>query len=423
MSESDKTAELSYYSSCNVEAYALELANAAELTQICDRLLAYHQSGFSQELLFRTRALKRLKSWLKSHETEILEALHEDLKAPTRNAFISELVPVYRNLNLTLANMKSWSRPQSATKIPLPFTSKTIIHQSPLGLVSIVGSHTEPLQNCLIPLIQAISAGNCILLCPHEANPATARTLRRLCQESFDSRYIFCLPASKTAKDLAVKSEAGKIFFYGNAEEGAKVLHAAADNLTPVKLTLDAACPCVIDTDANIERLASAVSRKTLQGPKATHAAPSHFLVHESKLEDFKSRYKGKLPKASIVKWKEEDRYHLPRMIEDLGRIRVCYLFSNDEELRKRLAQLLSCDLLLTNDYSSLIASAQWIIPGKHANNASYLQGSLGFKEFSQSKISLKKSNLLELPLRIAKHAKTRALCSLAHRSDKTEQK
>lgn len=423
MSESGITAKLSYYSPCNEEAYALDLANATEFLQINERMLAYYRSSFTQELLFRTRALKRLRSWLKSHEAELLDALRADLNIATREAYLSELVPVTRGLSISLANLKSWTKPKRATKLPLPFTTKVEIHQSPLGLVTIVGSPTRPFQDCLNPLVQAVSAGNCVILCPHEENPNTARVLRKLCRECFDSRFIFCLPADKAAKDLALKSKASKIFFYGSENEGAAALHAAADSLSPVSLTLDAACPFIIDTDTDLKRLSHAFSQKAVLGSNGAYNTPSHFFVHESRLEEFLNRFDSKLPKTSILKWQEEDRYHLAGKTQELGRIHVCYLFSNDEELQKRLAKQLNCELLLINDYPSLISEEHRIIPGRHKNNANSIQAKIGFEGFSQSKISLKKPNLLELPLRIAKSAKVPTPCTLAPRKAETEQK
>ena len=423
MSQSDNSAKLSFYSPCNDEAYALELANAEEFSQISDRLLAYYRGHFTQELLFRTRALKRLKSWLKANEAELLDALHMDLGITTRDAYLNELMPVYRGLRLTLENMKGWSKPKNVTRLAFPFTTKVEIHQSPLGLVTIVGSGTHPLQDCLSPMVQAVSAGNCVLLSPHEANTNTAQLFRKLCRECFDSRFVFCLPANKDIKSLALKSKVSKIFFYGNAEDGAMALHAAADSLTPVSLALDAACPCIIDSDADPNRLLRAFSRKTHCGPKDAYSAPNHFYVHESMPKEYIDRLKAILPNGMILEWKEEDRFRLSRKIEELGRIRVCYLFSRDEKLQKRLAQQLNCELLLTNDYPSIIDDEHSIIPGKRLNNVSSLQAEHGFEAFSRSKISLNKPNLLELPLRIAKNARVRLLSVLATRKAETEQK
>lgn len=64
---------------------------------------------------------------------------------------------------------------------------KVEIRKDPYGVVLVIGPWNYPLQLCLIPVIGAIAAGNCVILKPSELSLATSQLLAKILPRYLDS--------------------------------------------------------------------------------------------------------------------------------------------------------------------------------------------------------------------------------------------
>lgn len=318
------------YSPCNDEAYALEFSSAEEVQALVSRVDTYFRGHFTLGVEFRIRQLKALRSWLKSHEVEVLQALTDDLGKAPFEGYATELGIVYDEIRTCLANVRKWSSPKganslSASVVHFPSTSK--VYASPMGTIGIMSPWNYPLQLALVPLVDAICAGNCVVLKPSQTSPHTSDLLRKMCQEAFDSRHVFCLPAGGAMNDWILECKFDKIFFTGSPNIGKKIMHAAADTLTPVTLELGGKSPCFIDKTANIKRAAQRIAWGKCINSGQTCVAPDYFLVHEDVVDEFINQMKVYLHKyygADILKSEE-----YPHIVNKRHFDRVCGLIDN----------------------------------------------------------------------------------------------
>lgn len=405
MIEPGEPKKISHYSPCNEEAYALELEDQAEIALVAKRLQRYFEGHVTQALPFRNRALKALRSWLKEHETEMLDAVCEDTGLKPREAYLAELDPVYRSIRLALANDRNWASPQKTNRSISPFKAKVELHHSPLGTVAILGGEEHPLQELLEPLVFALAAGNCVLLVPHEANTSTGKIVRKLCHDSFDSRYVFCLPADKVIKNKALSCKFAKIFISGSEDEGIATLHASADTLSPVELNLKSKNVYIIDKGINAWAFSRKVAKKhgtsNNEAKQASCATDDFLLIHEEAVSEFSACMNKPKKSAQIHIWKESDRSSMAKKAHELGSIRNCYLITDDEDFLDLLLKQLACDLLFINDYPVPTPRNHVFLPNSTGIAAAKHQANAGFDCFSLQKTSLRKPKLLELPLRV----------------------
>jgi aldehyde dehydrogenase (NAD+) len=64
---------------------------------------------------------------------------------------------------------------------------KSYIVKEPLGVVAVLGSWNYPLYTSLCPMINAIAAGNCVVLKPSEMAPYTSRVLKKIIAFNLDT--------------------------------------------------------------------------------------------------------------------------------------------------------------------------------------------------------------------------------------------
>lgn len=462
------------FSPCNDEAYALEFTSAQDVQAMVSRLDTYYEGHFTHGVEFRIRQLKALRSWLKSHEVEVLGALTADLGKAPFEGYATELGIVYDEIRTCLANIRSWMRPKSVPTSIVHFPSTSKVYPSPMGTVAILSPWNYPLQLALVPLVDAICAGNCVVLKPSKTSPHTSELLRMLCQEVFDSRYVYCLPAGRNMNDWVLGCKFEKIFFTGSPNVGKKIMHAAADNLTPVTLELGGKSPCFIDKTANIKRAAQRIAWGKCINAGQTCVAPDYFLVHEDVVDEFIAlmdkylhKYYGQDIMASseyphminrhhfnrvcglidnhgesaqvvlgggrdeaslkieptimrgvtlddpvmneeifgpvmpVITWNDETRNHLFDTPKHFGHPLACYVFSEDARFQQQIIDWLPFGGATINDVIIHLANNKMGFGGFGTSGMGAYHGKVGFDCFTHYKSTLKKSNLIELPVRV----------------------
>src|SRR5664279_3523252 len=74
-------------------------------------------------------------------------------------------------------HLSKWTRPKKVKSPMVHFISKSRIYPEPFGNVLIFGTWNYPFQINLVPLIGAISAGNCAIIKPSEFTPHSSALL------------------------------------------------------------------------------------------------------------------------------------------------------------------------------------------------------------------------------------------------------
>lgn len=63
---------------------------------------------------------------------------------------------------------------------------KVEIKKDPFGVVLVIGPWNYPFQLCVVPLMGAIAAGNCVILKPSEISSATSKVLAKIIPKYLD---------------------------------------------------------------------------------------------------------------------------------------------------------------------------------------------------------------------------------------------
>jgi aldehyde dehydrogenase (NAD+) len=272
------------------QSYGVATCVADVQNQIND-MEAYFETGETLPVEFRLRNLRRLQAYLRVHEQEALDALHADLGKSAFEAYATELGIVHDELRYYLKNLRKWVRPKMHFTPPAHFPCTSCVYPYPFGVAAVLSPWNYPLQLTLVPMIDAMGAGNCVVLKPSKTSPHTSAFIRDMCQELFDPRYIYCFEGSNEMNDWLLQVEFDKIMFTGSPRVGKEIMTAAAQNLTSVTLELGGKSPVFIAEDAFITRAAQRIAWGKCLNSGQTCVGPDYVLIHEDVVDDFIAQF------------------------------------------------------------------------------------------------------------------------------------
>lgn len=84
----------------------------------------FFQTGTTMPLHYRRSILVKLRSYLKKHEEEALQALTDDLGKSSFEGYATELGIVYDEIRFCLSKMYGWAKPK---RVPTPLASFSFI--------------------------------------------------------------------------------------------------------------------------------------------------------------------------------------------------------------------------------------------------------------------------------------------------------
>lgn len=241
---------------------------------------------------------------------------------------LSELMPIVNGIKHVRSHLKAWMRP-SKRKVGMAFKPATArVMYQPLGVVGILAPWNYPLTLTLVPLIEALAAGNRVMLKPSELTPRTAELLKRLLAETFPAEQVAVVVGDAALAGRFSELPFDHLLFTGSTNVGRHVMTAAARNLTPVTLELGGKSPVVIGADFPLKKAARLVAIGKFFNAGQTCVAPDYVMVPRHLVDTFagelleaaKQLYptiEGNKDYTSIISLKHYDR--LVGLIDQAG--------------------------------------------------------------------------------------------------------
>jgi acyl-CoA reductase-like NAD-dependent aldehyde dehydrogenase len=132
------------------------------------------------------------------------------------------------------------------------------VHFRPLGVVGVITPWNGPFILSLNPTVQALLAGNAVVLKPSEVTPFSPRILVELLREAgVPEGVVTCLDGDGETGAALVNGGVDKISFTGSVRTGKRIAEACAKQLIPCTLELGGKDAMIVCEDADLERAAS----------------------------------------------------------------------------------------------------------------------------------------------------------------------
>ncbi len=251
-----------------------------------------HRAAFAQrpfpEAAARIALLDRLESLVRDHATEWAEAISRDFGGRSRHETqLLEIFPSLEGIRHARRHVRRWMKPQRrATSLWFMPGASSIVPQ-PLGVAGIVVPWNYPLYLAIGPLVAALAAGNRAMVKMSETTPVTGELLARLVAKHFDGGEITIVNGGPEVAQAFCRLPFDHLLFTGSTGIGRHVMHAAADNLTPVTLELGGKSPAIVGRGFPVDEAASRILYGKCLNAGQTCIAPDFALVPEESVEAF----------------------------------------------------------------------------------------------------------------------------------------
>ena len=253
-----------------------------EIAAVVAAQKAFFASGRTHALAFRRAALKRLYAALTSNEKRLAQALRQDLgKSPTES-YMCEIGLLRSELGYLLKNLDRFARPR---RVPTPLThfpAKSYVLPCPYGTVLVMSPWNYPLLLSLDPLMEALAAGNTVVLKPSAYSPATSALLREILGSVFPPEYVAVITGGREENACLLEEKFDYVFFTGSKSVGREVMAKAARHLTPVTLELGGKSPCIVDRSADPALAARRIVFGKILNCGQTCVAPDYILCDKA---------------------------------------------------------------------------------------------------------------------------------------------
>lgn len=253
-----------------------------EMKKIIDRQRTFFQTGMTLDVSFRIAALKRLQHMIRRHEKEIEAALLLDLKKSSFESYMCETGLVLDEIRYMLRHIRSFAKEQNVRTPLAQFCSRSYRKPSPYGVTLIVSPWNYPILLTLDPLIDAIAAGNTVILKPSAYSPACSDLLAKLIHRYFPAKYLTVITGGRSENTVLLQQHFDYIFFTGSKTVGREVMRQASSHLTPVTLELGGKSPCLVDESADLALAAKRIVFGKFLNCGQTCVAPDYILCHHS---------------------------------------------------------------------------------------------------------------------------------------------
>ncbi len=230
-----------------------------QIREIVKKQRKYFSSGATLNVEARLNAISRLKACIRKHEQEINEALKKDLGKSSFEGYMCETGLTLSEISYMQKHTRAFAREKTVWTPLAQFASRSFTKPSPYGVVLVMSPWNYPFLLTLEPLVDALAAGNTVVVKPSAYSPHTSDLIAKLIAECFDESYVAVVTGGREENQYLLQEHFDYIFFTGSKSVGREVMHRASEHLTPVTLELGGKSPCIVDRTANLKLAAKRI--------------------------------------------------------------------------------------------------------------------------------------------------------------------
>lgn len=255
----------------------------------------------------RLAVLRRLRGRIAAEADSLAAACGrrgESGKADSTAAEVLPLADALRFVERRARDLLAPWRPGSAGRPAWLAGVELEVRREPLGVVLVIGPANYPLLLPGIQALQALAAGNAVVVKPGCGGaPAIARLAALAVEAGLDPRLLAVLSEEPEAARAAIGAGVDRVVLTGSAETGRALLADLAPRLVPATVELSGCDAAVVRADADLDRAAAAIALGLRLNGGATCIAPRRVLVHAAVAEGLASRLADRargLPAATV---------------------------------------------------------------------------------------------------------------------------
>ena len=230
----------------------------------------------------RKDRLKRAAAMVREHGQDFCDALSEDFGHRSREqTMLTDIAASVAPIAHALKHVDSWAkRDHRSVQFPLGLLgAKAWVDYQPKGVIGVISPWNFPVNLVMAPLAGILAAGNRAMVKTSEFTPATAALFEQIVGDYFAPEELAFFSGGPEVGKAFAELPFDHLLFTGATGIGRHILHAAADNLTPVTLELGGKSPVIIGKDADLKRATERVALGKMLNAGQICLAPDYVLA------------------------------------------------------------------------------------------------------------------------------------------------
>lgn len=226
-------------------------------------------------------------------------------RRPVAEVMASEILPLAeagRFLQKHAARILRTRRQSGSRFFANPLHVSADIHREPWGVVLVIAPSNYPLFLPGVQVLQALMAGNGVLLKP---SPGASSVLRQFAQllaaGGVPPSLLQILPEDTGPTGRVIEEGVDKVILTGAASTGRKILAQLAPRLTPAIMELSGCDAVLVRRDADLDLTAEALVFGATLNDGATCIAPKRIFVAREIATELEGRLTERLSKIAPV--------------------------------------------------------------------------------------------------------------------------
>ncbi len=244
----------------------------------------------AQPLARRLRIIRRLRHLIADHAEELAAAVDLPQRARAFETLTAEVLPLADSCRFLEREAPSLLKTRKLSSRSRPLWCSGIriqVRREPLGVVLVIGPSNYPLMLSGVQAIQALVAGNAVILKPGRRGHDSAVVLRRLCLEAgLDPHLLIVLTEATEDAQRTIQAGVDKVVLTGSSRSGQAVLASLAESTTPAVMELSGCDPVFVLPGADLRRTIQAIRFGLALNGGETCIAPRRIFVHRSLAEE-----------------------------------------------------------------------------------------------------------------------------------------
>ena len=242
----------------------------------------------------RLKIIRKVRDRLATDASQLVDAFPSDLIRSRADSLTTEILPLAeacRFLEIRAPSILASKRLSNEGR-PLWLRRVQIaVHREPHGVVLIIGPSNYPLFLAATQALQALAAGNAVLLKPGRgASKVLGEFSRRLREAGLPFGLFTLLCEEVEAATTALRSGVDLVALTGSVDSGKAVLREAAEQVIPAIVELSGQDPVFVRADADLDKAVSAIAFGAELNGGETCIAPRRIFVDGAIAEDFRRK-------------------------------------------------------------------------------------------------------------------------------------
>jgi coniferyl-aldehyde dehydrogenase len=252
------------------------------MRELVETQRASFMDALPEPLSVRKDRLKRAAAMIADHAARFCDALSEDFGHRSREqTMLTDIAGSIGPIKHALKNLERWAKPEKrGVQFPLGLLgAKAWIEFQPKGVVGVIAPWNFPVNLVMSPLAGIFAAGNRAIIKTSEYTPVTAALFEEIVGQYFDTTELAFVSGGPDVGKAFAELPFDHLIFTGATGIGRHILHAAADNLTPVTLELGGKSPVIVGKGADIAQTTERVALGKMLNAGQICLAPDYILV------------------------------------------------------------------------------------------------------------------------------------------------